>query len=96
LICSNLKPACKYATSSRDGPDPFNGDIPHYAKLEILSSATLKKNLLNNIKEHHTPHAAVGRRFLSPLYDSASRLPLPVIINASELPLNQPGWLTIS
>ena len=32
----------------------------------------------------------------SPLYDSAVRLPLPVMIMASELPLDQPGRLTIS
>ena len=32
----------------------------------------------------------------SPLYDSATRSPVPVMITTSELPLTQPGRLIIS
>ena len=70
-------------------------------ELELLEE--LEEELEDELEEPPPPREysikSFGALLLLPLYESATRLPLPVIINAREFPLDQPprsttSWMT--
>ncbi len=73
---------------------PGAGTLKGVSSSVLCPSPTASGGLFGGPARYST--CSKGAPAASPLYDSATRLPVPVMINASELPSAQPGRLTIS